>query len=1231
MGRGGYGPFGGGTPYAQRLIAERVGGPRAVASLNRFDRGIGGASSNMGTWYSNWNKRIDFFKQNNIPERIWSQVAQFDLRSKVMTGGFPMGNVEAMQMIAALQNKDLLGYWPADPKTAGSKPQSHSSGLFGSMWGVAHNVLGDLKSTALAVNPLTLAPKIWHEAVAASALPEAMGFPKIIRNFQIASYLAPHLYSKDVAEIQAYGKQIDAKIARGDWGGAIADTFMGQPLLRDIPTAYTIGTIARGNWGDFYQHPLFHTLDVLPAATAAGKLIALAPEVEGATAFGRIANAAKGGLPSPLVGSARIPVGGAAEAFAKGQFFRGAGRAMFGKYPEPPSAQALNLVKQVNDWIASAGGEAHVVFPRGTEFARRWANRFWLDTPTRESNRLAMNAEKTVAYARDVFHRQFMRLTQGWTDEERAAFTKALSMGDDKAPILQREGAEPLFHHIVEVNDKLKNYMLNSGDKTHMVIPGPDGTEHIYRWNDPAAKAYRNYLNVHNKATQADIAYATRGRMEYQAQVRLYEKVLKTRDAEMAARANFADVWAEHPPDTMNFFLGQKGMDKLYAQTAAKIAKAKKAGDPAGELEGLNTRMVGLSQNSLRTAGVTDAEYKAAYDDIAPHWQEYWNKGIHPIYVPNPEAAQIDTLFSVKPMLDNVSKADFLNEKNIYRMDPVVQPVQVVYTWAQVQQVLSEAEKAGVREVAHLYGVKVEDALNLAKRQILRFHPHTSDVDLDVKARRIVDKSYYGWNPEKGHVQYDFDHPENTPLLVPRDVANVIRDQWKGFTKQSRAGIGPYDRAMNMYRFAITFTLRHIVHINVLGAMSLLANQGPEAFLKLPAAWKIAHDFAHAKVPETPNLFIGMMERHGWKSVTEDEMLGFAHQHMLGDWFSNRLGETAKYAGLDKPAIAANWIKHQEELMSNMYRAASYLYEHDKFRRSGVDEAFAQQEALKIAYRTHMDFDGMAPPERIIQRYIIPFYGFTRQIMRFLWNYPADHPLRAAFVANMARMEADDRRSGLPWAFSNYLMLGTPNGKGVVTADDLKTLNPFRSVEGQDIFTLPGLISGMAPTIQGPMTALGINPMTATDAYQQLHAFDPYTGNIVAKAGIGEMFKDTFATLPQVDVLGSLFGWSTAMDYLKAQDAAYGTTNYRRALMTAIGIPFVPFDVNMYQQRLRYQQHIYAISKQAISEAEQGHFDDLKKFARFPFQGQLATRSQVEDAIAHGLNPENAPTSVPAQ
>ena len=130
----------------------------------------------------------------------------------------------------------------------------------------------------------------------------------------------------------------------------------------------------------------------------------------------------------------------------------------------------------------------------------------------------------------------------------------------------------------------------------------------------------------------------------------------------------------------------------------------------------------------------------------------------------------------------------------------------------------------------------------------------------------------------------------------------------------------------------------------------------------------------------------------------------------------------------------------------------------------------AHFEGMRAAERVMGNLQAMTPFERSIARKIMPFYGWTKHILKYVLTYPVDHPWRTMFLSTLATQNTDRFASGLDDRMQLLFFLGQPDASGNVSAVDIRELDPFRDVA--NYATIGGWLSSLNPVLTAPAVAI---------------------------------------------------------------------------------------------------------------------------------------------------------------
>lgn len=482
----------------------------------------------------------------------------------------------------------------------------------------------------------------------------------------------------------------------------------------------------------------------------------------------------------------------------------------------------------------------------------------------------------------------------------------------------------------------------------------------------------------------------------------------------------------------------------------------------------------------------------------------------------------------------------------------------------------------------------------------------------------IATANHLGFNPYARVVPAKFARPLQ---LLKHESGGKLNNQY----------LQAFDTATDVFKYMVLTGPRHFLHILFSNAVFSMLEQGPRPYKQFGPALRLLKgmDEWPKDLPRGIDLF---------KQHTADEIAATAMGKSLGRLWLEKTGLKVPHA-----------LKKAEEVVTDMYRAMIYLDEAQRtLGKSGIGkrirtaektkgweptgimqkeaqqflEGPAHEAGLAAVQKTLLDIDGMSPMERIIFRRTFPFYAFTRQLGRFMLRYPSDHPTRAAIMSSIGRIEAEDLQSGLPEVFDHLFFIGGADAEGNALAIDYKFMNPFRSMDGHNPFTIAGFLSALNPYLSAPATLAGVNILNATpELYPELKV-DPKTGGLKASHS-DSAFAMLKAIAPQAGLIDTLFTISDDMKRLRENDPEGA---YRRALMNFLNIGGVfPSEYNPGRARIKMAKAFYKTAQQDVSRAI---FDEetssLDKYDLVPFRGAAVPPEVIQqllDMLAKGQAP----------
>ena len=265
---------------------------------------------------------------------------------------------------------------------------------------------------------------------------------------------------------------------------------------------------------------------------------------------------------------------------------------------------------------------------------------------------------------------------------------------------------------------------------------------------------------------------------------------------------------------------------------------------------------------------------------------------------------------------------------------------------------------------------------------------------------------------------------------------------------------------------------------------------------------------------------------------------------------------------------------------------------------TGVETAMTKERAMAEAMH-HVeavfgDLRSMSPLERQVAKSVMPFYGWTRHILKYVLTMPVDHPWRAMTLALIAFENSNEVPKGLPERLQFLFFLGAPDKQGNVTALDTRFMDPLRDVA--NYASLGGWIQGLNPIFLAP--AAMIDPQMvygSTSLYPNLTYNDMY--GIETAGAQGNLVSGIEQFIPQTGALQSAFQIAGNARQLKTNPNAFYKT-----IFNDLNIPFAqPQKINLKQMAAHDEIARYQVAKTAASNAFQsGDFSSLAGYKTVP-------------------------------
>lgn len=442
-------------------------------------------------------------------------------------------------------------------------------------------------------------------------------------------------------------------------------------------------------------------------------------------------------------------------------------------------------------------------------------------------------------------------------------------------------------------------------------------------------------------------------------------------------------------------------------------------------------------------------------------------------------------------------------------------------------------------------------------------------------------------------------------MWVPRSVGDTLQRMEKaGLTKIPTI----YDGSMKVFRTSVlALSPRWHVYNIFGGALQLMAQTNPLT------VWKYLRDARQ-------------IVKGGFQQLPQEIRMGMSGasrlegslQYQAGGALSNLLQQAVE----TKPGLAGTLQRMRgpaqkfgagfnrvteasfkfNALFDDMYRTMAYLYGYDKSLTKGMSKQVSERVGIDLAKRTMQSWDSLTPLERSVARNVVPFYSFMQHITRFVFNYPMDHPVRAAIMASFARNEIEDKQTGIPETISAMIPIGSKDAEGNQRYLSTRGINPFNDVAS--FFTLQGLVGSANPILGSMLTTLGVDTQTGGPSLYPNLRYDSETGRLTADTG-NPISNLVTSIIPQSRLIGELTGRNAEFNALLRTNPQAAI----RMMKGQAGLPVLFQDYNIPEQQIKTELKLQEGESKAKAEfLRTGNPDAAARYAGLqPFIERINT------------------------
>ena len=487
-------------------------------------------------------------------------------------------------------------------------------------------------------------------------------------------------------------------------------------------------------------------------------------------------------------------------------------------------------------------------------------------------------------------------------------------------------------------------------------------------------------------------------------------------------------------------------------------------------------------------------------------------------------------------------------------------------------------------------------------------HLDTSDANsLDHYAAQLKKAGLRRVDPQK-LFGFTFPRWQDEALYMPEGLARALERMQE---LQSTGDKGLFDKTNQVFRYSILgLSPRYTAHI-LFGGTFLLALRSTPYMPSL--ILRAARMMKNGEIPErvwrqTTQEGFGRMQlalqEHAWAGG--EQLSKIAVQEHIEKVQGVLLSKASPFHYL-KAAADLNF--RFTRYATRMQTAIAYLDYMSRAERKThfVDDLTGQLvpmtkeraivEAMDHVQAVFGDLRSMSPLERSVAKNIMPFYGWTRHILKYVLTMPVDHPWRAMILALTAYENSADVPKGLPQRIQFLFFLGSPDSQGNVSAIDTRFMDPLRDVA--NYASLGGWIQGLNPVFLGPAAMLDPELVYgSTSLYPNLTYNDMYGIETAGAQGSAVTGLEQF--IPQLGAVQPLTAALTKAGNVR--ELSSNPNAFYKSIFEDLNIPFAQVQkVNVKQMAAKDEIARYEVAKQASLTAFQtGDFSGLAGYSSVP-------------------------------
>lgn len=950
-------------------------------------------------------------------------------------------------------------------------------------------------------------------------------------------------------------------ISQSDNPGEVIARVSEAPGVRFLPGSYVAGNIAEGDFAELARNPVMAALDVLPAANSAAKGTRVGgAAMRAAEGTGRAARPlralatrtldAEGALVPNRLGAA---ITRAAESTATGRKLS----QTFGQDARATSRLWNRGNLQLADWLNPNGAPLESLPAEVREIAQ-----VARDSITLQSTR-----------ARDLYG----------LDEARVADLTRMAQTADNATLSTLNDAELAFlDEARDLSSRYRRILVDSGDLIQVddevydistagrMIQATDraasakarySTDYrakleAMRGNDPRVSALIDDLDAEDYgAAYKRLTGLMRGKTRLGGTQRVGVAGERA-NASLASLKNLhndlRDLLKKETKAASldNRIAPSRFQSLIQSQADANYARtlAAQAADPTQAARILDL----ASQRVLPMADGWDVGTAAQFvEDATRTWRDLRDAGYDPMFVHRVEPTRAAMDLNFPRVHEKVPTPSQTKARGVLDLTAHVDDITVALSHQGLELLRQKGSAQFLDDMTSTFGVSEGELMQRYYDRAVIAAERNPSLDVMSHLRQLIEHDYSNvLSTDWGKTLTG----DPSRAWVPKSVAKNLDLIHNGPKSSTLTAV--LDPVMNVFRTSLLPLSPRWHAYNILGGGVMLGTRTAPSVLKhiseAREMIRAAKNGGESALPEELRLMVGQ----GNRPTLEFNYLGGRTLRRIWDQVQNA---KVRAAGDSVAAAGSKVVQKSFDLnafFDDTYRVMGYLYGKSKAERGGLAKEAAEREGIALARRVMQNWDELTPIERNVLRNLFPFYGFTQHIVRYVWNYPFDHPARAAILSSFARSELADLQGGLGELMLGAFQLGPMDDQGNVDTLNLAGWNPFADVS--NLGTLEGFLGLANPVISTIAQQAGVDPITGgPDLYPDLE-YDPTTGRL--KADTGNFFLNLGQNiLPQSRAVMAILGRNDQFkDLLRTNPEAAS-----RALRSQLGLPSFTRTVNI--------------------------------------------------------------------